>query len=107
MKEKHSFLPVDPVLRREIYFENRKISLEQFRSNLKEPKNKFAIWAIFIRILEQERFVEYITKTKHEVAKPKDEEKFLELLTNEAKVVFGKEYDKLYKDIKNERENLL
>jgi hypothetical protein len=94
--------PIDIVLHRENYFYNRKISLEQFRSNLEEQKNKFAVDAVFRFIIEQERFIQHITKNKHTVAKPKDEEKFLELLIGEAKKVFGKEYDKLYTEIKTE-----
>ena len=94
--------PIDIVLHRENYFHNRKISLEQFRSNLQEPKNIFAIGAVFRFIIEQERFIEHIIKNKHAVAKPKDEEKFLELLISEARKVFGKEYDRLYVEIETE-----
>jgi len=90
--------PIDIVLHRETYFYNRKVSLEQFRANLQEPKNIFAVGAVFRFIIEQEQFIEYITKNKHAVAKPKDEEKFLELLISEARKVFGKDYEKLYKE---------
>ena len=92
--------PIDIVLHRENYFCNRKISLEQFRANLQEYKNKFAVQAVFRFIIEQERFIEHIIKNKHAVAKPKDEEKFLELLIAETKKVLGKDYDKLYEEIK-------
>ena len=90
----------DLVLDREIYYDNRKACLEQFRNNLKENNNEFAVMAVFRYILEQERFVVYITKTKHAIAKPKEESKYLESLVNEAKKVFGKDYETYYSKIK-------
>ena|SRR5271165_4038321 len=94
--------PIDIVLHRENYFYNRKVSLEQFRSNLEERKNRFAVEAAFRFIIEQERFIKHIIKNKHAVAKPKDEEKFLELLVGEARKIFGKQYDTLYMEIETE-----
>lgn len=100
MKQNHTFIPIDLVLQREIYFDNQKKSLEQFRSNLQELDNTFAVMAVFRFIFEQERFIDHITKNKHHTAKLKDEERFLDLVIGETKKVFGKEYDRLYRETK-------
>jgi len=90
----------DIVLQREIFVANRKEAIEEFRHRL-TGKTKFAKLGAIRYVVEQERFVEYITKIKHLVAKPKEEQKILEMLIAEAKTAFGKEYDELRKELKD------
>jgi hypothetical protein len=89
---------VDIVLEREVYYANRKTRLEEFKACLSEPKNRFAVAAAIRAIIEQERFVAHIGKNGHKVAKAKEEERFLASMVEEAKKVFGKDYDSLRKE---------
>jgi hypothetical protein len=93
----------DIILQREIYFDNRKVAIAEFHAALKNHTSKFSRLAVVRYIINQEEFVKHITKNKHPVAKPKEEQNILETLVMEAKKILGKEYDVLYKEIMKEK----
>ena len=85
------------------YIDNKENIVDTFCLALKEIKNKtcdteFAKIALFKIIKEQECFVKRITKHPHTYADVKEEKKILNSFIKEAKIVFGKEYDKRYKN---------
>jgi hypothetical protein len=103
MKKAQKKLDIPKDIERQIYLDNRASMIEQFREALMEEKNSFITRSIFIAIFEQEDFILYISETPHKFATVKEEKEILNLLTKEAKEVYGKEYDGLYQELKKGR----
>lgn len=104
MKKARKRIEFSPDIEKEIYFDNQKSIVDQFRESLAEPKTEFITRSIFITIISQEDFIEHITKNPHKFATVKNEEEVLQLLIKEAKAVYGKEFEGLYQGLKKERE---
>jgi hypothetical protein len=87
----------DKKLDREIFLENRKSRMDEFRRCIDDIKNKFSIAALFGAIREQEKFIIHIKKSGHKLTNYKDEKKVLDIMIDETKVVF-KDYEKTYNE---------
>jgi hypothetical protein len=83
---KPKYDPID----REIFVDNRKTRLEEFRSCLTDIKNPFAKQAAQIYLNEQKQFLEQIKKEKHPYTNIKEEQNILDIMLREIKCLQAK-----------------
>ena len=97
-------LSVDIVLEREVYHENRKARIDEFRATLTDVNSYFAVQAIVKMVLWQEDFIAHIAKNGHSVARIKDEEKVLAIMVAEAQKVLGDKYGETRQSVLSDRQ---
>lgn len=100
---------------RDIYLNNRNDMLEDFKASLEEVQRSspsvggiiagmnfqdMAAYTVFNSIIEQEEYIEYTKEYKPDYVVLFEEQDILKNMIAQAKAVYGKEYNAIYKNAK-------